>query len=402
MNHTAPISYDIDKWMQLADKVIAPTYTRFPVMLIRGKGIRVWDNTGKEYLDFISGLGACNLGHCHPAVTEAVRDQVDSLIHVSNLFHIRSQIELAQLLVKHSFADKAFFCNSGAEANEAAIKLARKSQKDRGNRERVEIITAKNSFHGRTLATITATGQEKFQKGFEPLVPGFRYVAYDDLEELEGAVTEKTAAVMLEPIQSEGGVNVPSDGYLMAVRELCDKHGILLIYDEVQTGMGRTGDLFAYQYDSVAPDIMSLAKSLAGGIPIGAMLATEEVIKSFSPGTHASTFGGNPIATRAGVATLKIIVAQKLHQQARKLGKIMMKELRQLPYSFIRQVRGRGFLMGMELDFPGKDIVTACLDKGLLINCTMDRVLRFLPPLITSESDLDQGLDIFKSVLNQI
>jgi predicted acetylornithine/succinylornithine family transaminase len=396
------ISNDIVEWMQLADKVIATTYTRFPLMLVQGEGSRVWDSTGKEYLDFVSGLAACNLGHCHPTVTKAVQDQAGKLIHVSNLYHIQPQIELARLLVEYSFADRAFFCNSGAEANEAAIKLVRKAQKDKGAVERVEIITCKNSFHGRTLATITATGQEKFQKGFEPLVPGFRYVPFDDLQALENAVSEKTAAVMLEPIQGEGGVNVPGEGYLKKVRELCNKRELFLIFDEVQTGMGRTGDLFAYQHENAVPDIMTLAKSLAGGIPIGAMLASETAAKSFSPGTHASTFGGNPLATRAGVATLQTIIEEKLPERAAKLGKVFMDELKNLSYSFIRQVRGRGFLMGMELDIPGKEIVSACIEKGLLINCTMDRVLRFLPPLIISETDLEQGLKIFKTVLEQI
>ena len=387
------------EWIQTAEKVIASTYTRFPVMLVRGEGSRVWDSDGKEYLDFVSGLAACNLGHCHPAVTGAVQDQAGKLIHVSNLFHIQPQIELARLLVENSFADKAFFCNSGAEANEAAIKLVRKAQKDRGAPNRIEIITCLNSFHGRTMATITATGQKKFHKGFEPLLPGFRYVPFDNLEELEVVINKNTAAVMLEPIQGEGGVNVPRQGYLKKIREICDERGLLLVFDEVQTGMGRTGDLFAYQHEGVTPDIMTLAKSLAGGFPIGAMLATEVTVKSFSPGTHASTFGGNPIATRAGVAALETIVGEELPQRAAKLGHMLMEELKQPPYTFIRQVRGRGFLIGMELDIPGKDIVSACLEQGLLINCTMDKVLRFLPPLTMSETDLEHGLEIFKNVL---
>lgn len=404
MKFTEPIlkNNSFAEWERLANETIVPTYTRFPLMLVRGEGSRVWDSEGKEYLDFVSGLAVCNLGHCHPALVRAVQDQVEKLIHVSNLFHIQPQIELAQLLCRHSFADKAFFCNSGAEANEAAIKLVRKAQKDRGCKKRFEIITFLNSFHGRTLATITATGQERFQKGFEPLVPGFRYVPFDDYQELEKAITENTAAVMLEPIQGEGGVNVPESGYLKKVRELCDERGVLLVFDEVQTGMGRTGDLFAYQHEGVAPDIMTLAKSLAGGLPIGAMLATDAVAQSFSPGTHASTFGGNPIATRAGVAALKTIVEEKLPQKAAKSGRILMEELRNLPYSFIRQVRGRGYLIGMELDIPGKEIVTACLEKGLIMNCTMDRVLRLLPPLNISETDLKQGLEILKAVLKKV
>ena len=390
------------EWISLSEEVIASTYTRFPIMPVRGKGSKLWDDDGREYLDFVSGLAVCNLGHCHPAVVEAVRKQVGELIHVSNLFYIQPQIELAKLLVENSFADKVFFSNSGAEANEAAIKLARKAQKDNGARKRTEIITCLNSFHGRTLAMITATGQKKFQKGFEPLPTGFRYVSFDDMGALEEAVTEKTAAVMVEPIQGEGGVNVPPKGYLASLRKLCDEREVLLIFDEVQTGMGRTGDLFAYQHENIAPDIMTLAKSLAGGIPIGAMLATEKIAASFSPGTHASTFGGNPVATAAGVAALNTIIDEKLPQRAKSLGRDFMDELQSLPFPFIRQVRGRGFLIGMELDIPGKDIVQNCLDKGLLINCTMENVLRFLPPLTAEEKELERALEIFKSVLSLI
>ncbi len=386
-----------------SQRYIANTYSRYPLILVRGQGCKVWTNDGKEYFDFVAGLAVCNLGHCHPKVVQAIQDQSRKLIHVSNFYHIEPQIELAKLLCENSFADRVFFCNSGAEANEAAMKLAKKYAKDTGRTERFEIITMEKSFHGRTMATITATGQEKFHKGFDPLVPGYKYVPFNDMEAVLRAVTPNTCAIMVEPIQGEGGVNCPSDGYLRELRELCRKRGILLIYDEVQVGMGRTGKLFAYEHEGVYPDIMTLAKSLAGGVPIGAMLATEEVAKSFGPGTHASTFGGNPLATAAGVAAVSTLLEDGVLENCRRVGEHFFNRLMDLKgeYPFIKEVRGRGLIIGMELEFEGSQIVTRCMEEGFLINCTMGNVLRFLPPLIVTTKEVDQLLGALDRILGE-
>lgn len=370
---------------------VATTYGRTPIALVRGEGTRVWDADGKLYYDFLSGLGVNNLGHCHPKVVEAIRRQAGQLLHVSNLYHIQPQIELAEMLSQRSFADRSFFCNSGTEACEAAIKLARKFSHDHFGDGRYEIITFENSFHGRTMGSLSATAQYKYHKGFEPLLDGFRYAPFDDLTALERMITPKTCAIMVEPIQGEGGVNVPSPGYLQGLRELCEAHRLLLVYDEVQCGIGRTGRLFAYEHEGVAPDIMTLAKSLAGGVPIGAMLAREEVAQSFVPGTHAATFGGNPLAMAAGVAALKAIEDEGMLENCQRVGAHFMRRLQELQqrYPFIKEVRGRGLMLGIQLDFPGNQFVTACLERGFLVNCTVDTVLRFLPPLVVTESDVD-------------
>jgi predicted acetylornithine/succinylornithine family transaminase len=374
-----------------ANRCLATTYGRSPIALVRGEGTRVWDADGKMYYDFLAGLGVNNLGHCHPKVVAAIREQAGKLLHVSNLYHIPPQVELAEMLSQLSFADRSFFCNSGTEACEAAIKLARKYSHDRFGDGRYEIITCENSFHGRTMGSLSATAQRKYHKGFEPLLDGFRYAPFDDLPALERMITPKTCAIMVEPIQGEGGVNVPSPGYLKGVRELCEAHQLLLIYDEVQCGIGRTGRLFAYEHDGVPPDIMTLAKSLAGGVPIGALLAREEVAAAFVPGTHAATFGGNPLATAAGVAALKAIQDEGMLDNCRRVGAYFMARLRELQrrYGFIQEVRGKGLMLGMQLAFPGQPFVTACMERGFLINCTMDTVLRFLPPLIVTESEVD-------------
>lgn len=387
-----------------AEKYIFSTYNRFPIVLVKGKGTRVWDKDGKEYLDFVSGLAVCNLGHCHPRVVEAIETQAKSLLHVSNLYYTKPQIELARLLVENSFADKVFFCNSGAEANEGAIKLTRKYMRDK-NEDRFEIITLENSFHGRTLATITATGQDKFKKGFEPLVPGFRQVPFNNLDAISKAVNEKTAAIMVEPIQGEGGVNCPSDNYLKELRALCNEKKLLLIFDEVQVGLGRTGKLFAYEHYEITPDIMTLAKSLAGGLPIGALLAREEIAKSFTPGTHASTFGGNPLVTAAAIAAFTTLNDPKLLENCRKMGDYFQGKLNRLKEKFpmiIREVRGKGLIIGMELTIPGADIVNRCLGKGVLINCVQNNVLRFLPPLIVTQTEIDQVVKILEEIFHQI
>jgi predicted acetylornithine/succinylornithine family transaminase len=395
---------EAEQLIQLADTYLAHTYRRFPLVLVRGEGCRLWDADGREYLDMVAGLAVCNLGHCHPKLVGAVCEQARKLLHVSNLYHIEPQIRLGSLLCEHSFADKAFFCNSGAEANEAAIKLARKYAKERYGAARYEIITMTSSFHGRTLATLTATAQEKFHKGFEPLVPGFRYIPFGDLAAVEAAVGPSTAAIMLEPVQGEGGVNLPPADYLPGLRKLCDEHDLLLILDEVQTGMGRTGKLFAYEHYGIEPDIMTLAKSLGGGVAIGAMLAKDEVAGAFGPGSHASTFGGNPLACAAGIAALTSILEEDLLDNCRQTGDYLLAELIRLKdkYPFIRDVRGKGLMIGVELEFEGKDIVNACLDKGVLINCTMDKVLRFLPPLIVSREEVNKAITVLDEVLGKL
>jgi len=374
-----------------AEQYIFPTYTRSPVVLTKGKGMKVWDSEGKEYLDFASGIAVLNVGHLHPRVVEAIHKQSKTLMHVSNLYYSEPQIKLAELLVKHSFADKVFFCNSGAEANEAAIKLARKVKKDKGESNRYEIITMENSFHGRTMATLSATGQKKFHHGFEPLLDGFTYVPFNNSKAVEDAIIDTTCAVMVEPIQGEGGVNCPSPDYLKNLRNICDRHGLLLIFDEVQVGMGRTGKLFAYQHYGVEPDIMTLAKAMAGGMPVGAMLAKEEIASSFSRGTHASTFGGNPLSSAAGIATMDALIQDKILENCQEMGEYFYSKLLSLKekHSFIKKVKGKGLILGIELSFECAEIAMECLKRGLLIICTMGNILRFLPPLIITEKEID-------------
>ncbi|OPL16756.1 MAG: acetylornithine aminotransferase [delta proteobacterium MLS_D] len=387
---------DSKECMERGRRYIMDTYARFPVVLVRGRGARVWDMDGKEYLDFLGGIAVCNLGHAHPRVVEAVARQAGTLMHVSNLFFIEPQVRLAQLLVEHSFADKVFFCNSGAEANEGAIKLARRYFHDKAGDSRFEIIAMDESFHGRTMATMTATGQAKHQVGFNPLLPGFCHVPFDDLDALEKAVSNNTCAVMIEPIQGEGGIRVPGADYLRGVRDICDRHGLLLIYDEVQAGMGRTGTLFAYEESGVAPDIMTLAKALGNGFPVGALLATDRVAAAFKPGSHASTFGGNPLAMSAAIATVETILNDGILENVRAVGSYFMDRLRSFAaaYPVVKEVRGRGLMIGVELTREGASVVQCASKHGLLMNCTADRVLRFVPPLIINEADVDRAMDI--------
>ena len=388
--------------MALSEQYVAHTYARYPVVLVRGKGTRVWDQEGEEYLDFVSGLAVCNLGHCHPRVVKTIQGQAEKLIHVSNFYYIEPQIQLASLLCKHSFADKVFFCNSGAEANEGAFKLARKFGKEKTGKDRYEIITMEGSFHGRTLATLTATGQEKFHKGYEPLMPGFKYVPFNDIGAVKKAIDPKTCAVMVEPIQGEGGVNCPSEGYLKALREICDENKLLLMFDEVQVGMGRTGKLFAYEHEGVEPDILTLAKSLAGGVPIGALLIKKEISDGFKPGDHASTFGGNPLASAAGVAALTAILEEGMLENCRKMGDYFLSELDKMKnkFPFIKEVRGKGLILGMELKMDGSSMVKEMLKKRVLINCTMGNVLRFLPPLIVTKEEIDRVVAALEEVFS--
>lgn len=397
---------DIRKLLEESSHYVMNTYNRFPIVLRKGRGMNVWDSDGKEYLDFVGGIAVNILGHCHPKVVVAIQKQAQRLLHVSNLYHNEEQIELAKLLVEHSFADKVFFCNSGAEANEAAIKLARKYAKENFSGNRFEIITAFNSFHGRTLATLTATGQEKFHRGFEPLVPGFRYAAFNDLQALENSISTETCAILLEPIQGESGVRLPAPDYFQGVRELCNKHKLLLILDEVQTGMGRTGKLFAYENYGIVPDIMTLSKGLGGGIVIGAMLATDKVAVAFQPGSHASTFGGNPLSCAAAIATIESLLEDGfILDHCKRMGEYLMKGLAYLKTehpSLINEVRGLGLLVGMELTREGTSIVKTCMERGILINCAAGNVLRFMPPLTVQEKDIDHMLDVMDNIFERL
>ena len=374
-----------------ADKYMFQTYGRFPITLVRGKGCRVCDEKGKEYLDFVGGIAVCALGHSPPLMTKVLKEQSKALVHVSNLYYTVPQVRLARLLVENSFADRVFFCNSGAEANEAAIKLARRFSNEKFGKNRHVIISMEGSFHGRTMATLSATGQDKIKNGYNPLLEGFRFVPFNDLPDLEQAADESVCAVILEPIQGEGGVVCPRDGYLQGVRKICDERNILLIFDEVQVGMGRTGRLFAHENFGVTPDIMTLAKALGNGLPIGAMLSIEKLSGAFSPGSHATTFGGTPLVTAVAEAVLKSLLDDGWIDNCRDMGEYFKEKLQALQsrYSFIKEVRGLGLIIGMELEREGAGIVNACIEKGFLINCTHEKVLRFVPPLIVGKKEIN-------------
>jgi acetylornithine aminotransferase len=373
-----------------ADGAIAATYKRFPIVLVEGSGASVWDSDGRRYTDFVAGIAVCNLGHAHPAVAEAICRQAKRLLHVSNLYYTVPQTELAAWLTSHSFADRVFFCNSGAEANEAALKLVRKYFNDRGETGRRRVVAMERSFHGRTFATLSATGQAKVRQGFEPVLAGFEFVPFNDIEALARAVDDQTAAVVLEPVQGEGGVRPPAPGYLQAVRALCDGAGALLVFDEIQTGIGRTGKLFAHEHFGVRPDIMTLAKALANGLPIGAMLATEKAAAAFGPGSHASTFGGSPIVTAAALEVVKAL-SGGLIAQAAATGAYFREQLLGLQsrHASVAEIRGLGLLLGMEISRDGDAIVRACMDRGYLINCIQGSILRFVPPLTISRAEID-------------
>lgn len=383
--------------VQLYRKYVMPTYVTAPLVLARGKGMYVWDEDGKKYMDFFPGWAVSGIGHCHPRVVKAIQNQAGRLLHVSNNYYHAGQGMLAEKIIQSSFPGKVFFCNSGAEANEAAIKLARKY----GNPKRNEIITMERSFHGRTLATVTATAQKKFQQGFEPLPAGFVNVAFNDLAALKKAVSPKTVAIMLEPVQGEGGVNVADAEYLKAVRRLCSKKNFLLIFDEVQSGMGRTGKLFSWQNFGVVPDMMTLAKSLGGGFPVGALVAGRKIADTLSAGTHGTTFGGSPLACAAALATFEAITKEKLLKNAEVMGAYLLKKLRELKkkHSVIREVRGVALMTGLELAIDGKKIYDECLKKGLLINCTQGNVLRIMPPIIVKKSEIDKAISILEKAL---
>ena len=374
-----------------ADKVIARTYNRFPIVITKGRGCTLWDSDGRAYTDFVAGIAVCNLGHAHPRVAKALSKQAETLFHVSNLYYTVPQTELASWLVNNSFADRVFFCNSGAEANEAAIKLVRKYFNDKGEEGRCRIIAMEKSFHGRTMATLSATGQEKMRKGFEPVLNGFDFVPFNDIEALQSKINSSTCAVLIEPIQGEGGVRCPDPEYLKGVRKICDETGTLLIFDEIQTGIGRTGKLFAYENFGIEPDVMTLAKALANGLPIGAMLAREYIAEAFVPGSHASTFGGTPVITAASLEVVKILIEDNIIDYAQKIGEYFKQKLFWLKdrHESIIDVRGIGLLLAMKIKVDGDKLVKACMDKGFLINCIQGNILRFIPPLIIGKEEID-------------
>ena len=387
--------------ISMGDQYLIRCVGRTPLAPVRGEGAVMWDAEGNRYLDFVSGIAVNSFGHCHPDVVGAIVKQAGQMIHCSNLYYIEPQVKLAKLLAENTGMSKAFFGNSGAEANEAAIKLARKFAKVKHGAHKVEIVTAWDSFHGRTLATITATGQPKYQKGFEPLPPGFKYVPFNDLGAMEQAVGPNTCAVLLEPVQGEGGVNVGDRQYLEGVKKLCEENGALLIFDEIQCGMGRTGRFLACQHYDLKPDLVTLAKALGGGFPIGALLATEETASVFQPGDHASTFGGNPLACAAGLAAVELLTKGGVLENAASVGAYMYDLLAGLAakLNFVKEVRGMGLILGMELTIEGQDIVNACREKGLLINCTNGNVLRFIPPLTITRAEAESAVGILAEII---
>ncbi len=375
---------------------IMPTYTKVPLVFVKGKGSKLYDIHNKQYLDFFPGWGVCNLGHCHSKVMSAVRDQVAKLIFIPNNYYHIPQAKLAKELIYWTYPGKVFFCNSGAEANEAAIKLTRKFGEGR-----YEIITFENSFHGRTLAALSATGQKKYQSGFEPLVEGFKTVKFNDLEAVKNAISGKTAAIMLELIQGEGGINVADKDFVLALRDICDEKKLLLIVDEVQTGIGRTGKLFAYQNYGITPDIITLAKALGGGLPIGCMIVRKEIADTLTAGMHASTFGGGPVVAKTALAVLRAVHKEKMLHNAKKMGEYLLLLLCALKdrYEIIKDVRGQGLMLGVELNISGKGIVDKCIEKGLLINCTHDKVLRLMPALNITKKEIDRAIRILDEAL---
>ncbi len=393
----------MSQWQELEHKYLMHTTERTPLTLVRGKGARVWDEDGREYLDFVGGWAANSLGHCHPVVAEAVAEQAQTLIQTSNQFYTIPQIRLAELLIQNSCLDKVFFSNSGAEANEGAVKLARRYGKLH-LKGAYEVITTTSSFHGRTLAMVAATAQPKFQQPYLPLPAGFINKEYNDIGAIKAATTNQTCAVMLEPVQGEGGVNLPSDDYLSAVRAWCDQTGILLILDEIQTGLGRIGTLFAYEQYGIEPDIMTLAKGLGSGIPIGAILAKDRA-SVFTPGEHGSTFGGNPLTCAAGYATVKFIIDSDIPGNARKVGQYLIAGLENLrqKFQFITDIRGRGLLVAMEFSRDiAQSVVMTCVEGGLLVNRLKPNALRFIPPLIIGNEEVDEAIGILDKALSSI
>lgn len=390
-----------EKVIENSQKYLMPTYSRIPIVPEKGEGVRVWDKEGKCYIDLVSGIGVMAVGYSHPRICKVIKEQSQKLVHCSNLYHIENQAKLAEKLCQISFADKVFFCNSGAEANEAAIKLARKFGYQKGA---FEIVAMENSFHGRTLATLGLTGQEKYRKWFGPFPPGFKFCEFNNVKKLKEMITSKTCAIIMEPIQGEGGIKEASPEFIEAAREICTEKDILLIFDEVQCGLGRTGKWFAYQHFGVEPDIMTLAKPLAAGLPIGACLAKKNIADIFSPGDHASTFGGGPLVTSVALEVLNIMEEEKLVEKAKEVGRYFREKLSSLKekFPFIKEVRGKGLMLGMELDIEGKPVMDKAREKGLLINVTKGKVLRFLPPLIIKEAEIDEAVFILEESFKEI
>ncbi len=384
------------------ESVLVGNYRPQPISLVRGQGCRVEDADGKRYLDLMGGIATTVLGHCHPALVRALKEQTGRIWHVSNLYNSEPQIALAERLVRHSFADRVFFCNSGAEANEAALKLARRWHRDRGD-DRFEIVAFEGSFHGRTLFTLSATGTPGYWKGFEPLVPGIHHAPYGDLEATEKLLSPQTAAILVEPLLGEGGVRPAPDGFLRGLRELADRNGCLLVFDEVQTGMGRTGTLFAHEQHGASPDIMTLAKALGGGIPIGATCATEKVAGALTPGTHGSTFGGNPLAAACASAVLDVLIEEGVLEHGRRMGQYLGDALdrlaRRLGSKRVRETRGVGLLRALELTSPAAPVVERCREGGVLVITAGETVLRLAPPLVIEQSELQEGVDVIEKAI---
>ena len=392
------------KITQLTERHVAATYGRYPIALVKGKGMHVWDASGNKYLDFVAGVAVDSLGHCPPAVVRAIRKQAGQLLHVSNWFHIEPQARLAAEITRLSFGDKVFFCNSGTEATEGAIKLARKFFVDQGQKNKTEIITTYKSFHGRTLGAMSATPQDKVQKGFGPLVPGFKYVPFDDIAAMKKTITSKTCAVMVEPIQGESGVNIPSKTYLKELRKLCTERNVLLILDEVQTGFGRTGHLFAYQGFGAKPDIMTLAKGLGAGVPIGALVMTNNVAKALGPGTHGSTFGGNPLVCAAALASVDIVSDKLFLRNVQNMGKYFLSRLMELAKKLpvIKEVRGMGLILAIDIDGSSAEVAKDCMEQGILVNSIQPGTLRFIPPLIVTQKNIDTLIRVLTKSLTQL
>lgn len=388
-----------EETIDLFDKYVIGNYSRLRRVIVKGEGCYCFDADGNKILDMFPGWAVSGIGHCHPKVVAAIRKQAGELLHIDNTLYSEPQGILAKLLSERAFGGKSFFCNSGAEANEAALKLARLYTSG----EKYKFITAEGSFHGRTFATVTATAQPKYHEGFLPLLPGFIYVPFNDIKALESAFSDEVAAVMVEPIQGEGGINVATKEYLQAIRRLCDEKGAVVIFDEVQTGIGRTGKWFAYQHFDVEPDIMTMAKALGGGVAIGAMMAKEEIAASLVPGKHASTFGGNCLACAAAIAVIEAIEEDNLLENAASVGRYAKEKLNELKqkHFIIDHVRGIGLMIGVQLKSPGKEIVEKCLEKGLRINCAHESVLRFMPPMIVTKKEIDQAVDILDGVLTE-
>lgn len=387
----------------LGEKYCLNVFSRLPIAMTKGEGAYVYDADGNKYLDFVAGIAVNSLGHAHPKIAAAIAKQAETLIHCSNLYWIEPQVQMAKLLVENSAFDKVFFGNSGAEANEGAIKLARKYSLLKGYTDRNEVITMVNSFHGRTLATMTASGQDKMHKGFGGLPEGFKYATYNDLTDLQSQITDKTCAIMLEPIQGEGGVYPAEQEFLETVRKICDEKEICLIYDEVQVGMGRTGKMFAYEHSGVVPDIITLAKAIGSGVPMGAFMTTDKVAAAMKPGDHGSTFGGNPLVCAAAVATMEVMLEEKIPDNAQEMGEFMKQEFEYLKakYPYVLEIRGEGLILGLQLAIPGAKIVEKCLENGLLINCTASTVLRFVPPLNITKNEVRECIEILDKVMEQ-